>query len=151
MIGKKNKTKLSHFQCNLHGTGESSELSMINQPVFMHQFLSFEASFIVIISILFIFSILLYSTLGCVLPLQEAALCHRPPTYSVLCYPCPYRSWLSHSVISPTTFGLPTDLTSFICHPALLMVHLSSFIQAVCPAHFQFALVSYCVCHWFFA
>ena len=45
-----------------------------------------------------------YSILGCVLPLQEAALCQSPPTFSVLCYPCPYRFLFPHNVISPTAF-----------------------------------------------
>ena len=31
----------------------------------------------------------MYSILGCVLPLQEVVLCQKPPTFSVLCYPCP--------------------------------------------------------------
>ena len=46
----------------------------------------------------------IYSILGCVLPLQEVALRQSPPSFSVLCYPCPYRSLLPHNVISPTTF-----------------------------------------------
>ena len=40
-------------------------------------------------------------------------------------------------------FGLPTDLTPLICHSVLLIVHLLSFIQAMCPAHFHFVLVTY--------
>ena len=47
---------------------------------------------------------LFYSVLGCVLPLQEVALRQSLPTFSVLCYPCPYSSLLPHNVISPTTF-----------------------------------------------
>ena len=47
---------------------------------------------------------LLYSILGCVLPLQEVALRQSPPSFSVLCYPHPYRCLLPHNVISPTTF-----------------------------------------------
>ena len=39
--------------------------------------------------------------------------------------------------------GLPTDLTPFICHSVLLIVHLLSFIRAMCPPHFHFALVTY--------
>ena len=54
-------------------------------------------------------SILFYSTLfcsipGCVLPLQEVALRQSLPSFSVLCYPRPYRSMLPLNVISPTTF-----------------------------------------------
>ena len=48
--------------------------------------------------------LLFYSVLGCGLPLQEVALRQRPPSFSVLCYPCPYRSLLPHSVTPPTTF-----------------------------------------------
>ena len=40
-------------------------------------------------------------------------------------------------------FGLPTDLTPSVCHSVLLIVHLLSFIQAMCPAHFHFVLVTY--------
>ena len=36
--------------------------------------------------------ILFYSILGCVLPLQEVALRQSHPSFSVLCYPRPYRS-----------------------------------------------------------
>ena len=49
-------------------------------------------------------AILFYSILGCVLPLQEVVLRKSPPSFSVLCCPCPYRSLLPHNVISPTTF-----------------------------------------------
>ena len=44
------------------------------------------------------------SILFCVLPLQEVALRQSLPSFSVLCCPCLYRSLLSHTVISPTTF-----------------------------------------------
>ena len=40
-------------------------------------------------------------------------------------------------------FGLLADLTSSVCHSVLLIVHLLSFIRALCPAHFQFVLVTY--------
>ena len=40
-------------------------------------------------------------------------------------------------------FGLPADLTSFVCHSLLLIVHLLSFIGAMCPAHSHFVLVTY--------
>ena len=40
-------------------------------------------------------------------------------------------------------FGLPTDLTPSVCHSVLLIVHLLSFIRAMCPAHFHFVLVTY--------
>ena len=39
--------------------------------------------------------------------------------------------------------GLPTDLTPSVCHSVLLTVHLLSFIQVMCPAHFHFVLVTY--------
>ena len=42
-------------------------------------------------------------------------------------------------------FGLPTDLTPSVCHSVLLIVHLLSFIRAMCPAHFHYVL-DY-VCH----
>ena len=40
-------------------------------------------------------------------------------------------------------FGLATDLTPFICHSVLLIVHLLSFIRVMCPAHFHLVLVTY--------
>ena len=40
-------------------------------------------------------------------------------------------------------FGLSTDLKPSICHSLFLIVHLLSFIQAMCPAHFHFILVTY--------
>ena len=40
-------------------------------------------------------------------------------------------------------FGLPADLTPSVCHSVLLIVHLLSFIRAMCPAHFHFVLVMY--------
>ena len=35
------------------------------------------------------------------------------------------------------------DLTPFMCHSVLLIVHLLSFSLAMCPAHFNFVLVTY--------
>ena len=84
-----------------------------------------------------------YSILGCVLPLQEVALHQSPPSFSVLCYPCPYRSLLPHNVISPTPFWPSADLTPSVCHSVLLKVHLLSFIRAMCQAHFHFVFVTY--------
>ena len=49
------------------------------------------------------YSILFCSILGCVLPLHKVALRQSPPTFSVLCCPCPYRSLLFHTIMSPTT------------------------------------------------
>ena len=40
-------------------------------------------------------------------------------------------------------FGLPTDLTPSVCHSVLLLVHLVSFIRAMCPSHFHYVLVTY--------
>ena len=44
---------------------------------------------------------------------------------------------------SNDVFGLRTDLTPFICHSVLLIVHLLSFIRVMCPDHFYFVLVTY--------
>ena len=81
------------------------------------------------------YSILFYSILGCVLPLQEVALRQSPPSFSVLCYPCPYRSLLPHNVISPTPIWSSTDLAPFICQSVLLIVHLLSFTRAIRCVH----------------
>ena len=94
---------------------------------------------LLVLLILFLF----YSILGCVLPLQEVALHQSLPSFSVLCYPHPYRSLLPHNVISPTTFWSSADLTPSVCHSVLLIVHLLSFIWAMCPARFHFVLVTY--------
>ena len=40
-------------------------------------------------------------------------------------------------------FGLRTDLTTFICHTVLQIVHLLSSVRAMCPAHFHFVSVTY--------
>ena len=80
----------------------------------------------------------LYSILGCVLPLQEVALHQSPPSFSILVHTapcCPTMSSLQRC------FGLSTDLTPFICHSVLLIVHLLSFIRAMCLVHFHFVLV----------
>ena len=82
-------------------------------------------------------SVLFYSNLGCVLPLQEVALRH-PPTFSVLCQTAPCCPTISSL---QRRFGLPTHRTPSVCHSVLLIVHLLSFIRAMCPAHFHFVLV----------
>ena len=70
------------------------------------------------------YRILFCSTLGCVLPLQEVAFCrvlHLSVSFAVLVHTtpcCPTMSSLQRH------FGLPTDLTPFICHYVLLIVHL---------------------------
>ena len=82
-------------------------------------------------------SVLFYSILGCTFSLHETDLRRSPPTFPVLCCPCPYCSLFTRSVVSPT------DLIPFICHSVLFMIHLLSFIRVICPAHFHFALVMY--------
>ena len=64
------------------------------------------------------------------LSLSLAILVHTAPC-------CPTMSSLQRRS------DLPTDLTPFICHSAFLMVHLLSFIRAMCPAHVHFVLVTY--------
>ena len=91
---------------------------------------------------------LFYSILGCVLPLQEVALCHSPPNFSVLCCPCPYRSLLPHNVISSTTFW-SSNWSYTLYLPLCTSNSLLPFIWAMCPAHFHFILVMYwtvCLC-----
>ena len=92
-----------------------------------------------------LYFILFYSLLGYVLPLQEVALCQSRPSFSVLCNPpcCPTMSSLQ------PCFGLLTDFIPSACHSVLLIVHLLSFIQAMCPAHFHFHIgyVLDCVFH----
>ena len=59
-----------------------------------------------------------------------------PPTFSVLSNTLAHTAPFCPTMLSLQRFGLPTDLTSFICHSVLLIVHLLSFIWAMCPAHF---------------
>ena len=87
-------------------------------------------------------SILLNSIPDCVLPLQEAALHQSPPSFSVLCYPHPYRSLLPHNVISPTMFS-SSNWSYTLYLPLCASVHLLPFERAMCPAHFHFELVTY--------
>ena len=76
---------------------------------------------------------------------RKVALCQSPPSFSVLCYPCPYHSLLPHNVISLMTFwSSDWSYTLYLTlHSVLLIVHLLSFILAMCPAHFHFVLVMY--------
>ena len=64
------------------------------------------------------------------LSLSFAVLVHTTPC-------CPTMSPLQRR------YGLPADLTPFIFHSVLLIVHLLSFIRAMCPVHFHFLLVSF--------
>ena len=54
------------------------------------------------------------SILGCVLPLQEVALHQSLPSFSVLCYPRPYRS-----LSSPFPFRIGYVL-DYVCHSGSL-------------------------------
>ena len=81
-----------------------------------------------------------YSILGCVHPPQKAALRQSPPTFiAILVHTAPCSPTMSSL---QRRFGLPTDLTPFICHSVLLIVQLLSFIWVMCPAHFHFAFVN---------
>ena len=81
----------------------------------------------------FVLTILFYSILSCVFPLQEVALRQCLPSSSVLCYPHPYRSLLPHNVISPATFWF-SDWSYTLCLPLCAFNnHLLSFIWAMCP------------------
>ena len=89
-------------------------------------------------------SVLFCSVLGCVLPLLEVALSQSPPTFSVLCYPCPYRSLLPHNVIFPTMFW-SSSWSYTLCLPlcASDSPSIIFIFRAMCPAHFHFILVTY--------
>ena len=70
-----------------------------------------------------------------------------PPESSI--FLCPLLSSSIPLLVAPQchlsndVFGLPADLTPSVCHSVLLIVHLFSFIRAMCPAHFHFVLVTY--------
>ena len=87
-------------------------------------------------------SILFCFVLSCDLPLEEAAFRQSPPAFSALYCPCPYCSLLPQ-MSSFQRFGLPTDLTPFICYSVLIMIHQLSFIRAMRAAHFHLELVTY--------
>ena len=75
------------------------------------------------VSFTIIFNVVVLLLLGCVLPLQEVTFRQSPPIFSILCYPCPYRSLLPHNVISPTTFcfsNWPATLRLLSPSPLLL-------------------------------
>ena len=57
---------------------------------------------------------MLYFIPGCVLPLQEAALCPESSNF-VLCFPCPCY------FLMPPQCQFSNDLKPFICHALLLM------------------------------
>ena len=60
--------------------------------------------------------------------IAEVALRQSPPSFSVLCYLCPYRSLLPHNVISPTTFwSYDRSYTPYLPLCALIVHLLSSF------------------------
>ena len=84
-----------------------------------------------------------YSILGCVLPLQEVALRQSLPSFSVLCYPRPYRSLLPHNVISPTMFWSSDWSYTSVCHCVLLTVHLYHLLFGRCV---QPISISYWLC-----
>ena len=87
-------------------------------------------------------TILFCSILGCVLPLQEVALCQSPPTFSVLCYPCSNLSLLPHNVISSTTLW-SSDWSHSFYLPHCASNSPSIIFHLMCPAHFHFVLVTY--------
>ena len=87
---------------------------------------------------------LFYSILGGVLPLQEVALRQSLPSFSVLCYPRPYRSLLSHNVISPTTFWT-SDRSFTLCLPlcasnSLFIVFHSDDVSSPFPFRIGYVL-----------
>ena len=76
--------------------------------------------------------IVFYSISNCVVPLQEVALRHSPPTFSVFCYPCPYCCLLPHNVISP--FLCPLLSLSILLSVAP-QCHLSFSLSSAIPVH----------------
>ena len=102
------------------------------------------ANVVSLYAILF-YSLLFYSSLF------QAVSFHwrKKPSAKVLQLSLSFAILVHTAPCYPTTsslrwrFGLPTDLTPFICHSVLLMVHLLSFIRAKYPAPFHFALVTY--------
>ena len=65
---------------------------------------------------------------------------HLSLSFAILIHAAPYCPTMSSL---QRRFGLPTDLTPSVCHSVLPIVHLLSFIRAMCPAHFHFVLVTY--------
>ena len=114
-----------------------------------HTFYSIVFCSVLLYSVLFYYillyciSVLIYSVVGCVLPLQEAGfgqVLQLSLPFAILVYTiprCPTVSSLQRR------FGLHTDLIPFICHSVLLMIHLLSFICEMCPAQFHFALATH--------
>ena len=95
-----------------------------------------------------------YSLLGCVPPLQEVALHQSPPSFSVLCYPCPYRSLLPHNVISPLMFWSSNQ--SYALYLPLCAtngsIYYLSFGRCAQPISVWYWLrIGLCLPLWFFA
>ena len=90
-----------------------------------------------------------YSIPGCVPPLQEVALHQNPPSFSVLCYPCPYHSLLPHNVTSLMTFW-SSNWSYTLYLPACASNSPSVIFHSgdvSCTFPFRIGYVLDCVCH----
>ena len=77
--------------------------------------------------------------LGFVHPLQDVSLHQCLPLSSVCCFPVPGGSLLPFMSSCCLLHGRPLDLFPlFDCHSVQRLVHLLSFILAICPAHLHF-------------
>ena len=89
-------------------------------------------------NVIFFFFSLFTFHLGCVHPLQDVALHQCLPLPSVCCFPVPGGSLLPCCRLA-ILFCRPLDLFPlFGGHSVQCLVHLLSFILAICLAHFHF-------------
>ena len=76
--------------------------------------------------------------LGAVHPLQDVALHQGPLLSSAQCCPAPVAPSLFIVSSCRLLLGRPLGLFPLLgCHSVHLLVHLMSFILAICPAHFH--------------
>ena len=92
-------------------------------------------------------SVLLYSRLC------PSTAGSSPPSFSVLCYPCPYYSLLPHNILSPRTFW--SSDWSYTLYLLLCASNSPSIIfhsvDVSSPFPFRIGYVLDCLSLWFFA
>ena len=116
--------------------------------IMMHHLLLLDKHLHIIKNIIKIIINNFYSILGCILPLQEVALCQSPTAFSVFCYPCPYRSLLPHNVISLTFWS---SNWSYVLYLPLCTFNCPSFVfpsdNVSSPFPFHIGCIRGYVCH----
>ena len=88
------------------------------------------------------------SILFCVLPLQELPFCQSPPTFSLLCYPCPYGFRYPHNFISPTFWSSNwSSQTIFLPDSNWFLFNFHTHTHARTPTHTHTKMAVWSVPH----